>query len=352
MILRLRKNMFKGSATTLSILVLTTILLTACTTATKRPDAENQIPQPQQVIIVDAMTEEERFGELERIRNEPLPEFRLGRGDTLKVSVYDESDLSTDSIPVRPDGKISFPLIGEITAEGKTSSEIEKEITERISKFLVDPKVSVLVRGFRSQRYTIIGEVAKPGTFSLDTSVTLTQALANSGGLSQRQFHGTSIDLADLGRAFISRNGKILPVDFAALFRNGDLRYDVDLRSGDYIYIPSGLDEEVFVLGEVNSPDMFAYRKGMSLSKALVIADGYTSNANLKQVHVVRGSLTDPELYIVNLKDIYNGEVTDITLQPGDIVYLPKTGLASWSQIVNQILPSMALARTGNVFTD
>lgn len=342
--------MHTSSNPTLIAVLLSTVLLSACATDGNRPESITHSPQPQPIIIADTMTEKERFEELKRIRNEPAEEFRLGRGDTLQVSVYDESDLRTDGIPVRPDGMISFPLIGEVLAEGKTAHEIEVEITRRISEFLIEPKVSVLVRKFKSQKYTLIGEVNKPGTFSLDTSVTLTQAIAQSGGLSRGQFHGTSIELADLSRAFISRKGQILPIDFAALFRSGDLRYDVPLQSGDYIYIPSGPNEEIYILGEVNRSDMFALRKGMTLSKVLVIAEGFTRNADLKNVHVVRGSLTNPELYVINLKDIYTGKVTDISMQPGDIIFVPKTGLASWSQIVNQILPSMVLARTGNIF--
>ncbi len=332
----------------LATLITFGVLLTGCASEpVKRPEyiAPKQQPEPEMVTL--GMTEEERMARLEALRNLPEDDFILGQGDVLFVSVYDESDLTIDGIPVRPDGKISFPLIGDIAAKGRTSSEVRDELTERLEKFLVEPKVSVLVRQFNSQQYTIMGQVVSPGTYPLNTKVMLTQALAKSGGLKQGQFHATSVELADLSHSFISRDGEMLPIDFIALFSGGDLRYDIPLRSGDYIYVPSGLTQEVYVLGEVNRADMFAYREGMSLTKALVIAEGFSRIADLDRIHVVRGSLTDPELYVVNLKDIYSGKETDIAMEPGDIVYVPPTGLAKWSQIVNQILPSMVLARTG-----
>ena len=329
---------------------LLTLMLASCASeSVHRPAyvAPKQLPQP--ALVSAGMSEAERIALLDEIRNEPTEEFRLGQGDVLFVSVYDEADLTIDGIPVRPDGRISFPLIGDVVAVDRTTGEIQAEITERLAQFLVEPKVNVLVREYRSQQYTIIGQVVKPGTFELNTSLSLTQALARSGGLQQGQFHATSVELADLSHAFISRKGRMLPVDFVALFSGGDLRYDIPLRSGDYIYIPSGLTKEIYVLGEVNRADMFAYREGMSLTKALVIAEGFSRVADIKRVHVVRGSLTNPERYVVDLKDIYSGRVTDVALAPGDIVYVPPTGLAKWSQMVDQILPSMVLARTGMV---
>ena len=324
--------------------------MTGCTTEVQRPDYVAPTLQPQPDLVTSIMSEEERFSRLEEIRSTPIDDFRLGKGDRLYISVYDESDLTLDGVPVRPDGKISYPLIEEVLAEGRTTDEIRQEITERLSRFLIDPKVSVVVKTYKSQQYTIIGQVVKPGAFPLDTNVSLTQALARSGGLSQGQFHATSVELADLSHAFISRKGEMLPIDFVALFRGGDLRYDLALRSGDYIYIPSGLSQEVYVLGEVNRADMFAFREGMSLSKALVISEGFTRSANIKRIHVIRGSLTDPTLYVVNLDDIYEGLVTDVTLRPGDIVYVPRTGLSKWAQFVNQLLPSYVLARTGTTY--
>lgn len=302
-------------------------------------------------IKLKSMSETERLLVISRLRSEPALPYTFGLGDVLRVSVYDEPDLNVDAIPVRPDGMISFPLIGDVRVKDKTVNHVRMEITDRLGFFLVEPKVSVMVRKYSSQQYTILGEIVHPGVFTLDTELTITQAIARSGGLTTGQFHASSIELADLSHAFISRKGEVLPVDFSALLHGGDLRYDLPLRPGDYIYIPSGLVREVFVLGEVHRPDLFAIGDGMRLSKALVIANGTTREADLKRIHIVRESLTDPELYIVNMHDIFAGKAPDVILEAGDVVFVPSTGLSRWSDIVNKIIPGLVLARTGSSIT-
>jgi len=303
------------------------------------------LPMPAPEIL--AMSEADRLQELDKIRAQQDGPFLLGQGDVMAVSVYDEPDLTVSGIPVRPDGQISFPLIGDVEAIGKSVEGIREEITSRLSHFIKDPKVSVIVSQFRSQQYTIAGQVAKPGVFTIETKITLTKALARSGGLSQGQFHASSVELADLSHAFISRQGQMLPIDFVALFKQGDMRYDITIKPDDYIYIPSGLSKEIYILGEVHRADMFAYTQGMPLSKALVVAKGFTRNADTGRVHLIRGSLTAPEVYVVDLNLILTAQMRDVPLRPGDIIYVPPTGLTRWSDTINKIIPGMVLANTG-----
>jgi protein involved in polysaccharide export with SLBB domain len=340
-------NMTKTTLNQFPLLFVVAFLV-SCSSTVNRPVAHPLSKPPGPSLTTVGLTEAERFEKLDAIKAKQQGPFQLGRGDVLQISVYDEPDLTVDGITVRPDGFVSFPLIGDVRAERQSVEDLRRTLTTRLEAYLKEPKVSVVVRQFASQRYTIIGQVVKPGMYPLDTQITLTQAMARSGGLTQGQFHASSIELADLSHAFISRDGEMLPVDFVALFRTGDLRYDVPLWADDYIYIPSGLSEEVYILGEVQRPDMFAFREGMPLSKALVVAKGFTKDADLSQVHVVRGSLTNPELYVVDLNQILRGEALDVPLESGDIVYIPPSGLARWADIVNKILPGMFLARTGN----
>jgi len=330
------------------LVLMTLVFLVSCGNTVNRPVEHPLSKPPAPVLTTVGLSEAERFAQLDVIKAKQQGPFRLGRGDVLQISVYDEPDLTVDGITVRPDGFVSFPLIGDIRAERQSVEDLRGMLTTQLAAYLKEPKVSVVVRRFASQRYTIIGQVVKPGMYPLDTQVTLTQAMARSGGLNQGQFHASSIELADLSHAFISRNGEMLPIDFVALFRAGDLRYDVPLWADDYIYIPSALSEEVYILGEVQRPDMFAFREGMPLSKALVVAKGFTKDADLSQVHVVRGSLTNPVLYVVDLNEILMGEALDVPLQSGDIVYVPPSGLARWADVINKILPGMVLARNGS----
>jgi polysaccharide export outer membrane protein len=302
-------------------------------------------PMPEPVIA--GLSEEERLSRLEEIRNEPPAAFVLGRGDVIGISVYDEPDLAAAAIPVRPDGMISFALIGDVSALNRTVEELRADVTERLSRFIKQPRVSVVVSRFMSQQYTIAGEVEKPGVFSIETDLTLSQVLARSGGLRQGQFKASSVELADLSHAFLSRDGETLPIDFVALFKRGDMRYDVSVMPGDYIYIPSGLSQEIYVLGEVNHPDMFAFTAGMPLTKALVVAKGFSRDADICRVHLVRGSLSSPEVYTLDLNQIFEGRIKDVALKPGDIVFVPPTGLTRWSDAINKIIPAVVLANSG-----
>lgn len=331
-----------------ALLLLTTLLLTACSGGDvhRPPVPETKLKPTEPVVNQISMSDEERYAALEKLRGERSQKFVLGKGDVLSISVYNEPDLNIKALPVRPDGMISYPLIGDVVAEDKTVQELRDDITQELSRFVKAPKVSVIVGQFNSLEYTLVGEVVHPGVYPLNTNVSLSKAIAKSGGLTKGQFHASSVELADLTHAFISRENKILPVDFVALLRNGDLRHDIPLHPGDYIYIPSGLSKEIYVLGEVNRADLFAFREDMPLSKAVVIAKGFTPDADLNRVHIVRGSLDEPTLYVVDLEAILNGEATDVALRPGDIVYVPPTGLTEWARMLDKIMPTVQALQT------
>jgi polysaccharide biosynthesis/export protein len=111
-------------------------------------------------------------------------EFRLGPEDVIEVSVYQEKDLST-VVPVRPDGKISIPLIGEMPASGKTATELQKEITQRYSRFIAEPAVTVVVKEVNSPKVSVGGEVKNPGMYKIGYRATLLDVLALAGGTTE-----------------------------------------------------------------------------------------------------------------------------------------------------------------------
>ncbi len=112
------------------------------------------------------------------------PEYRMGPEDVLRISVWENKELTLDLV-VRPDGKISMPLIQDVVAEGKTAVELANTIHERLLTFLNEPQVSVIVLQVNAPRYYVIGNVAKPGTYSLRTETSMLQALALAGGFTQ-----------------------------------------------------------------------------------------------------------------------------------------------------------------------
>lgn len=107
--------------------------------------------------------------------------FVIGNDDVLNINVWKEPEF-TQSIPVRSDGKISLPLIGEIQAAGKTPLQLEQDITARLKTYITDPDVTVMVSKINSQKFNILGRVAKPGSYPLSAANTVLDAIAAAGG--------------------------------------------------------------------------------------------------------------------------------------------------------------------------
>jgi polysaccharide export outer membrane protein len=292
-------------------------------------------------VVQQQRTVEQQLDELARLQALPAGPFMLGAGDQLAVAVYQEPDLSVERVVVRPDGFVSLPLIGDVTASGQSVAALAADVTERLRRYVLDPKVNVRVDDLKSATYTVYGEVVTPGTFALASRVTVSAAIAKSGGLKQGNYRASTIEIADLRNAFVSRGGQVLPVDFVRLLRDGDLRYDIELRAGDHIHIPSGLSQEVYVLGEVQEPMVFAYQDRMALARTLAMAEGFTHDADRTRVHVIRGSLQNPTVIVANYKDVLGGRERDVRLEPGDIVFVPTTKIASVSRVLEYVLPAL-----------
>ncbi len=336
-----------------SVIILSAIFVVGCTAQPIAPgttEGSAQSAPPSPVTIDQRKTPDEQAADLQRLATETKVVPLLGRGDILNISVYDEPELSIAGVPVRPDGKISFPLVGDVQAEGRSVEELTADITAGLRKYLLTPQVTVIVAAFNSLTYVINGEVVHPGAYSLVTDVTLAAAIAKAGGLAKGMFRGSSVELADLTHALIVRQGKLLPVDFVRLLRQGDMRFNVALQSGDYIAIPSGLSKEVYIVGEVNTPSLFAYRDDMPMSKTLALAEGFTPDADLSRVHVVRGSLSNPTLIIVDFNKVIAGQEQDVQLAPGDLVYVPPTALTTWTRMVDRITPTLTAIQTAMIF--
>jgi len=115
---------------------------------------------------------------------QPDPSYRLGPEDQLRISVWENKDLTLDLV-VRPDGKISMPLLQDVPAEGLTAAKLAADIQEGLSAYIVNPEVTVIVLQVNAPKYYIIGYVTRPGTFPLRGDTSVLQALALAGGLTQ-----------------------------------------------------------------------------------------------------------------------------------------------------------------------
>ena len=158
--------------------------------------------------------------------------YRLKAGDALNISVWGEETLQKDT-KVLPDGSITFPLAGRIDVAGATAAEVEKRVTAKLTTYLPDPQVTVVVSSTEGNRIFILGKVLKPGPVPLTGPMTVMQALSLTGGFDK---------FADLGAIKVLRNGKdgqiVMPIDYNALIKGQKLDTNIVLNAGDTILVP------------------------------------------------------------------------------------------------------------------
>jgi len=159
------------------------------------------------------------------------PDYVIGPDDTLHISVWKEPDL-TETLPVRPDGKISLPLLNDVVAAGMTPSQLADSITNRLKKYIADPRVTVVVTAMNSQKIYVLGEVVHPGTAPLQPNMTVLQALASSGFTQFANTKGIYI--------LRNENGKQqkIPVHYRALIKGEAIDQNLILKPGDTIVVP------------------------------------------------------------------------------------------------------------------
>jgi polysaccharide export outer membrane protein len=160
------------------------------------------------------------------------PDYLIGPGDVLFISVWKDQAL-TQSLPVRPDGKISFPLIGEITAGNRTVTQLQKELEEKLSQFIPQPTVSVGIQDIRSMFIYVIGRVNSPGRFAVNAPVDVLQALAMAGGCNA--FAETK-DIKIFRRT--GTETRIMPFNYNDVSRGRNLEQNITLQRGDVIVVP------------------------------------------------------------------------------------------------------------------
>lgn len=160
------------------------------------------------------------------------PEYEIGPGDTLNISVWREPDVS-GTVPVRPDGKISLPLVSDVPAAGTTPANLAATITERLRQYLNDPRVTVIVTATNSRRIYLIGEVVRPGAIPMLPNMTVLQALSTAGGFSQ---------FANVKKMYLLRveNGKQtkIPINYKAAITGQAPEQNAPLKPGDTIVVP------------------------------------------------------------------------------------------------------------------
>ena len=158
--------------------------------------------------------------------------FIIGNDDVLAVNVWKEPDISR-SIPVRSDGKISLPLVGEVQAAGLTPLKLEKDIANKLKNYMSEPEVTVMVQQVNSQKFNILGQVVRPGSYVIANSPTVLDGIALAGGF--RDFaKQKSIYVLRQGSAGESR----VPFNYKDVVQGKNMAQNIKLQPGDTIIVP------------------------------------------------------------------------------------------------------------------
>jgi polysaccharide export outer membrane protein len=252
-------------------------------------------------------------------------DYCLGAEDQIEIRVWNHDDL-VRRVRIGLDGNISFPFVGEIKARGLTVSELQKEIERRLGpKFIVDPRVSISVAEFKSQKFFVVGNVQKPGTYPLTKPIKVVEAISQAGVL-----HGETGKAAGGGGVAIiirakpgemidqpkipsqsPENQKVTVSLSKAL--SGDSQHNVEIKNGDTIYVPTLI---FYVSGEVKKPDRYVYEENLTVLMAVTAAGGFTDKASVKRTFIIREQSGLKQKVKVGLED---------PILPGDNIVVPES---------------------------
>ncbi|MEQ6341601.1 MAG: polysaccharide export protein EpsE [Gammaproteobacteria bacterium] len=238
-------------------------------------------------------------------------DYVLGAGDVVRITVYEHTDLSTLT-RISQTGGISFPLIGEVFIAGMKEREAEAKIGALLQQggFVKSPQVNLIVEQYRSQQVSVLGEVNKPGMYTIDRGSKVVDLLAMAGGV-----NASGGDAAVL----IKKNGSEgiggRPIDLLALLQKGDMTQNMEVTDGDIVYVPRM--EVFYIYGEVQRPGSYRLQRDMTVMQALSMGGGLTQRGTQRGIQIKRkdakGALTS-----------ISAELFDV-LRPDDVVYVKES---------------------------
>ena len=266
--------------------------------------------------------------------------YELGPGDQVDVAVVGRPELSGPHT-VGPDGRITMPIAGSVLIGGSTRDASAATITQLLSKFYVLPTVTVQVDKYGSNHIVLIGAVEHPGVLEFDGTPTLLEAITRGGmtGGADKKEHMPS-------RCIIYRNhDQIGEIRLKDVLRTGDIR----LRRNDIVYVPSDEERTISILGEVKSPGPVVLRDQSTLVSLLADAGGITPQAGDPAIQIINPA--NGVIQTVRFKDLLSLRGRDVTIVPGDIVYVPQSGIARVGFFLQQIAPAAQLGTIATIGT-
>ncbi len=267
-------------------------------------------------------------------------EYQLGRGDEIQIDFTGRPELQAKLV-IGPDGRITLPIAGEIMLAGASRSDAAQKIVTSLAPYYANLSVLVTVTKYTANRVLVLGAVDHPGPMVFEGQPTLLEAITRGGlplvgPLKRPQIPDQC--------AIYRGSDKIMWVQLRQLVESGNPLADVRLRRGDVVYVPDPSERFVSVLGEVNHPGAVQLNTNSTLVSILADAGGITEKAggrpNIQVVDPKTGTSR-----VIALKDLLNpAKSLEISLKPGDIVYVPQSGFYRATYFLERLSPLANLA--------
>jgi protein involved in polysaccharide export with SLBB domain len=267
-------------------------------------------------------------------------ELTLGPGDVLDIEIYQQPESRREALSIGPDGRLNYLQASDVTLAGLTVDAARARLTTVLTNFYQPPfRVMIFPKRYNSKKYYVLGNVRRQGVYPLERPLTVAEAVAYAGGFASQVSAADTFLLADLSRSFLVRrdasNGfSRVQLDFENLFLRGDLSQNAGMAPDDYLYFPPLDLQEIYLLGDVPSPGVAVYTPDATVLRAIVGQGGFSPTAYRARVLVVRGSINQPQRFVVNVTDIIYARAPDFKLEPRDIVYVSRKPWAKAEELM------------------
>jgi polysaccharide export outer membrane protein len=233
-------------------------------------------------------------------------EYSIGEGDLLRITVYDNPDLTTE-VRVSGDGKISFPLIGDVTVSGRTVAQAQEAIAALLREgFIKKPEISVFIKEYKSKKVTALGEFNKPGLIEMRGNATLMEVISDAGGVTQNAGDVLVIKRKVLKPDSTQQEDQTISVQLNTFLEGRETGENPIVVDGDSIYVPRAAF--VYVSGAVKTPGVYKLTRGLTVLKAITLAGGFTQRAAKSKVKVIRKAGAGEESVSVRMEDLLLAE--------------------------------------------
>jgi len=285
---------------------------------------------------------------IETLRNfEPSrdEEYRLGKGDEVTIDFAGRPELQAKLV-VGPDGRITLPLAGDIKLADLTRADAAKAIEIPLAAYYSNLVAQVTVTKYTANRVVLVGAVDHPGIYTFDGTPTLLEVLARGGVEAGPNRSGQTPEVNQIPeRCAIYRGSEqVVWVELRALMETGNALADLRLRRDDVVYVPSVSERFVSVLGEVQHPGAIPLAHNSTVASLLAQAGGLTDHAG-NNAHIQIVDPSNGSSRVLTLKELLDpAKSLEVTLRPGDILYVPKSGFYRATFVLERLSPLITAA--------